>query len=151
MRIFADTNVLFDIFAQREPFREVSYKLMIMQMFGDVEIWTAPQSYLNIFYVLKKSQPTSDVQAALSKSLERINLCTTSHADMQAALDAGWNDVEDALIAVSCKSVAADYLLTRDQKQPGFKNLGITAVTPEEFFDKLKAEQGISYDEVDFE
>ena len=36
MRIFADTNVLFDIFAQREPFKESSYKLMIMQMFDDL-------------------------------------------------------------------------------------------------------------------
>ena len=40
MRIFADTNVLFDIFAQREPFKESSYKLMIMQMFDDVEIYS---------------------------------------------------------------------------------------------------------------
>ena len=77
MRIFADTNVLFDIFAQREPFKESSYKLMIMQMFDDVEIWTTQQSYLNVFYVLKKAQPASDVQKALTASLEHVNVCTT--------------------------------------------------------------------------
>ena len=47
MRIFPDTSVLFDVFAQRESFKEASYRLIIMQMFGDVEILTAPQCYLN--------------------------------------------------------------------------------------------------------
>ena len=37
MRIFVDTNVLFDIFAQREPFRDSAYKLIAMQLFGDAE------------------------------------------------------------------------------------------------------------------
>lgn len=148
MRIFADTNVLFDIFAQREPFRESSFKLIVMQMFGNVEIWTAPQSYLNIFYVLSKTQPVSDLQNAMLKSLERVNICTTGHANMQAALQAEWNDLEDALIAESCKSIAADYLLTRDKKQEGFRNLGIPTLTPEEFFDVTEKEHGIAYGEI---
>ena len=149
MRIFADTNVLFDIFAQREPFKESSYKLMIMQMFDDVEIWTAPQSYLNVFYVLKKAQSASDVQKALFASLEHVNICTTGHADVQAALQAGWDDVEDALIALSCKNLAADYLLTRDEKQEGFKHMDIPSLTPEEFLEMWEKERGVLYDEIE--
>ena len=149
MRIFADTNVLFDVFAQREPFRAASYKLMIMQMFGDAEVWTAPQSYLNIFYVLKKAQPAADVQKALAASLGHVNICTTSHSDMQAALQAGWDDVEDALMAISCKNLAVDYLLTRDEKQEGFNRMGIPALTPEEFFELWQEEHGVIYDEIE--
>ena len=148
MRIFADTNVLFDIFAQREPFRESSYKLIVMQMFGDVEIWAAQQSYLDIFYVLSKAQNSADLQKALAASLERINVCTTGHATLQAALQAGWDDPEDALITESCKSVAADYLLTRDKRQQGFRNLGIPALTPEEFFEVYEKERRVAYTEI---
>ena len=148
MRIFADTNVLFDVFAQREPFRESSCKLLIMQMFGDAEIWAAPQSYLNIFYVLKKAQPAHEAQKALAASLEQINLCTTSHEDVLSALEADWDDVEDALIAESCKKVGADFLLTRDKSREGFAHLSIPALTPEEFFDRMAAE-GIVYGEVE--
>ena len=120
-----------------------------MQMFGDVEIWTAPQSYLNIFYVLSKTQEPATLQNALSMSLERINVCSTGHSDVKSALDAGWDDAEDALIAHSCKSVAADYLLTRDEKQAGFQQLDIPALTPEEFFDLVETTYGISYAEID--
>ena len=150
MRIFADTNVLFDLFAQREPFVESARKIMIMQAFGDAEVWAAPQSYLDIFYVLRKTNPAEEVQRALDASLERINLCTTSHDDVRNACRAGFNDVEDALIAGSCKKVGADYLLTRDENQQGFKGLGIPALTPEAFFEMLSEEQGVTYDTIGF-
>lgn len=149
MRVFVDTNVLFDIFAQREPFRKASCKLMIMQMFGDVEIWTAPQSYLNIFYVMEKAQPASTVQKALAESLERINLSATRHSDVRAALEANWDDAEDALMAISCKNTGADYFLTRDKAQTGFKGIDTPVVTPEEFFALMEQEHGVMYDEIE--
>ena len=142
--------MLFDIFAQREPFREAAFKLVVMQMAGDVEVWSAPQSYLNLFYVLRKVQAVGAVQKALLRSLEHVNLCTTSHSDIREAFKAGWDDVEDALIAFSCKSVAADYLLTRDKKQARFEKLGIPALSPEEFFELVEREYGISYAEITF-
>ena len=150
MRIFADTNVLFDIFAQRDPFRESSCKLMIMQMFGDAEIWAAPQSYLDIFYVLGKGDARRSVQEALSNSLSHINVATVSHSDVQEAFTAGWDDAEDALIALCCKNVAADYFLTRDEKQDGFKHMGVPSMTPEEFFELMQEEYGVLYSEIEW-
>lgn len=150
MRIFADTNVLFDIFAQRAPYVASARKLMIMQAFGDAEIWAAPQSYLDIFYVLRKARPEADVQRALAASLDRINLCTTSHEDVRKACAAGWDDVEDALVGLSCKKVAADYLLTRDESQAGFKTLGIPSLTPEAFFEMLENDLQVTYDEIEW-
>ena len=150
MRVFADTNVLFDVFAQREPFRDSAYRLMIMQAFGDIELWTAPQSYLNMFYVLSKTTAPNRLQKAFSLSLDRINLCSTSHVDMQEAMRLGWDDLEDALIAVSCAKISADYLLTRDAKQEGFKQLSMPAITPEEFLACIERDYGISYGEEGF-
>ena len=148
MRIFVDTNVLFDVFAQREPFFEAAKKLFIMQAFGDAELWAAPQSYLDIFYVLKREHPGTELHAALGKSLERVNLCATEHADVAAACSAGWNDVKDALIAGAARKIGADYLLTRDENQPGFDALPFPALTPETFFDHLRSEFNVSYDEI---
>ena len=148
MRIFLDTNVLFDLFAQREPFFEATEKLFIMQAFGDAELWAAPQSYLDIFYVLNKGDSSEGLQSALGKSLERVNLCATDHSDMVAACTAGWNDVEDALIGIAAKKVDADYLLTRNEKQPGFNTLGIPALSPEDFLTHLRTEFNVSYDSV---
>lgn len=149
MRVFVDTNVLFDILAQRKPFLESAEKLVIMQMFGDAELWCAPQSLLDVSYVLGKVRPAAELHAALGKVLERINLCATTHDDMKAACCAGWDDLEDALIGVLCKKVSADYLLTRDAKQDGFKGLGIPSLTPEEFFSLLEVERNLRYSAIE--
>ncbi|MBQ1449311.1 MAG: hypothetical protein IIZ12_00040, partial [Eggerthellaceae bacterium] len=67
MLVFIDTNLLFDILAQREPFFESAEKLVIMQMFGDAELWCAPQSLLDVSYVLDKVRPAAELHAALGK------------------------------------------------------------------------------------
>jgi predicted nucleic acid-binding protein len=149
MRVFVDTDVLFDVFAQRQPFFEASQKLLIMQACGDAELWAAPQSYLDIFYILKKARPADEVQQALAHSLDRINLGTTGHEDVMAACTAGWDDAEDALIGASCRKANADYLVTRDDKQRKFKTLGIPAFTPEELFALIEREHGIIYGPID--
>ena len=148
MRIFVDTNVLFDVFAQREPFFAASRKLLMMQAFGDAELWAAPQSYLDIFYVLSKAQPAEKLQQSLAPSLSRINLCATAHEDVLNALRFGWNDAEDALIGISCRKSNADYLLTRDLKQREFQHLDIPAYTPEEFFAMLESDFAITYEAI---
>ena len=148
MRIFVDTNVLFDIFAQREPFFAASRKLLMMQAFGDAELWAAPQSYLDIFYILGKTQPADRLQHSLATSLSRINLCATGHEDVLSALQSGPDGAEDALIGISCRKSNADYLLTRDLKQQGFKHLDTPCYTPEDFFAMLESEFSITYEAI---
>jgi len=149
MRVFIDTNVLFDILAQRKPFFESAEKLVIMQMFGDAELWCSPQLLLDVSYVLGKVRPAVELHAALGKVLERVNLCATTHDDMKAACGAGWDDLEDSLIVFLCKKVSADYLLSRDLKQAGFKGLGIPSLTPEEFFSQLEVERNLRYSAIE--
>ncbi|MGI6217263.1 MAG: type II toxin-antitoxin system VapC family toxin [Coriobacteriales bacterium] len=148
MRLFIDTNVLFDIFAQREPFVESAKRLLVMQAFGDAELWSAPQSFLDIFYVLRKFASPNVVQERLARSTERINICTTGHADILAAMNLQWHDLEDATIAICCKKTGADFLITRDVE--GFKQLSIPALSPEDFFTMLNKKHGITYDIGDF-
>ena len=92
--------------------------------------------------------PAHDLQKKLDASFQYINLCTTGHDDVRTALQAAWNDAEDALIGVSSKKIHADYLLTRDTAQVGFASLDVPVFTPEAFFEHLEQERGISYAEV---
>lgn len=147
MRIFLDTNVLYDIVSRRQPFARSSLTLLVMRAFEDAELWTAPQSFLDVYYVgcRQKILPPDRLQAVLGLYAEKINVCTVSHEDMGRACAAGWNDMEDALIGILCKKVAADYLITRDARQPGFATLGVPAFDPEGFFAMLERDEGVAY------
>lgn len=119
-----------------------------MQTFGNAELWAAPQSYLDIFYALRKTRSPEALQSALAASLERINLRSTDHADMLVAYTAGWNGIKDALIGIAAKKVSADYLLTRDEEQQSFRQLGIPTLSPEAFFEFLHREHGVTFDAI---
>lgn len=150
MRIFIDTNVLYDIVSRRKPFAESSLKLLYMQEFGDAELWAAPQSYLDVFYVgcHMKLMPPDALQNALNAYTAKISICATTQQDIQNASSAGWSDMEDALIGISCKKVVADYFITRDKSQQGFKTLGIPVYDPEGFFNMLECDMGITYEDL---
>ena len=55
MRILLDTNVLIDLYTQREPEGDTAQKLLIMKEFGDAQLWVSAKSFTDVFYVLSKS------------------------------------------------------------------------------------------------
>ena len=143
MRIYIDTDVLIDFFAQREPYVADVKKLLVMQAFGDAELWTSAQAYLNVYFIAKSKMDVEPIQAAMRESLDRINVSPITHMDILDATSMGWDDVEDALIAECCEKAGADYLVTRDKSR--FGAMSTPVVTPDELFDALQNEHGVTY------
>lgn len=144
MRALIDTNVLLDYFGRREPFFSACEKLCAMQAFGDIELWAAPQSYADVFYILRKTVSSADLQRAFIESLDFINVCKVSHEEVAEASRRSWDDYEDCLIALCAENIDADYLLTRDEG--GFQAAKMPACSPDEFFSMLESEHGLVYD-----
>lgn len=147
MRALIDTNVLLDYFGRRAPYFESWEKLLVMQAFGDIELWAAPQSFADIFYILRKEIAPDDLQKAFSESLDFMNVCNVGANEVAEAAKRSWSDYEDCMIALSAENIDADVLLTRDLK--GFKAAKTPVCTPEELFKKIKSEYGIEYDSLD--
>ena len=53
-RIFLDTNVLFDFFAEREPFDKEAEEIMELAYEQEIELSCSAISYTTIFYLLAK-------------------------------------------------------------------------------------------------
>ncbi len=147
MRILIDTNVLIDHFGQRAPFFAAWEKLHAMQIFGDVELWVAPQSFADAFYILSKAVDCEALQAAFIESFDFLNVCNVGQAEVFEACKRSWEDYEDCLVALCAENINADYLLTRDTS--GFKHSNVPCCTPEQFLQILEDEYGLIYDTVD--
>ncbi|MCL1890688.1 MAG: PIN domain-containing protein [Coriobacteriia bacterium] len=145
MRLFLDTNVLFDYISGREPFFYDAQALALMKTFGDVELSVSGKSYTDVFYVLRKYRNSQQVQQSFVNSLELFDVCSLEQDDLTAACGLGWQDFEDALIATSAQKAGADYLVTRDA---AFERSLVPAKTPEQIVE-LFAEQGLSFAEID--
>lgn len=147
MRALIDTNILIDYFGQRQPYFELWPKLRIMREFGDIELWVAPQSFADAFYILSKQVPPDELQHAFHKSLSFLNVCSVGQAEVAETMRRCWEDYEDCLVALCAESIDADVLLTRDAS--GFKKAKLPAYSLEGFFQMLEAEYGLVYEEID--
>lgn len=147
MRLFLDTNVLIDFYAQREPFCQAAKKLLIMKAFGDAELWASAKSFTDIFYVLRKNADSVSIQSAFEESFQWLQLCGVDGSDVALAAQMKWHDFGDCLVYICAQKVRADYLITRDEG--GFEKAAIPVLTPEELLRQVEEAEGLSYDEIE--
>ncbi len=142
-RLFLDSCVLVDYFAQRETFFEWTVKLRAAQMLGDVQLWCSATSFTDVFYILSKQVGSKALQQAFYESLKFLHVVSLEAADIEQACLWDWEDLEDCLMALAAKKCRAEVLLTRDAC--GFKKSPVPAMAPREYLERLQEEQGIWY------
>lgn len=147
MRLLLDTNVLIDLYTRRPPQGDVAQKLLIMEQFGDVELWASAKSFTDLFYVLSKTYSSERIHGAFRESFRWLSLCGIEPDDIKLATERQWDDFEDCLVALCAEKVKADYLLTRDAR--GFMKSAVPTLSPKEFFELIEGEYGIVYDTID--
>ena len=145
MRLFLDTNVLIDFYAQREPFFQDAKKLWIASYFKDVELLASTQSFVDAENILKRAVPLQVLRGMMAASLEHLRVCSPEPNDLADGLSSQWSDLEDFLVARCAQSQGADYLITRDTK--GFEASKVPALSPGDFFEMMKENYGVVYDE----
>lgn len=145
MKLFLDTNVLVDLYGQRNGFYDDALKLVGSSILGDTTLWASAKSFTDVFYVLTKCQgDPSSLQNAFLTSLDFLSVCAIDQDDIANAASQGWSDFEDCLIALCAAKVEAEYIITRDQT--GFASSPIPALSPSEFFQHLQETYSITYD-----
>ncbi len=148
MRILLDTNVLIDMYARRQPFEKDAARLVVMSVLGDAELWATSNSFTDVFFVLRKTFNSREVQDMIERSLEWINVCSVNSDDIKRALSCRWSDFEDCIVDVCADKIKADYVLTRDCS--GFASSKEAVLDPKGFFAMLERDRGLTYGTVDW-
>ena len=147
MRAVIDTNILIDYFGRREPYFQWWRSLCAIREFGDIELWVAPQSFADAFYILRRQIPADKLQHAFSASLGILNVCSVGLNEVAEATRRCWDDYKDCLIALCAENIDADVLLSRDAA--GFKQARVPVYSLEELFRMLEQEYGLVYEEIE--
>lgn len=148
-KLLVDTNVLIDFLSVRRPFYDEARLLMIAGRVGEFELWTTSSQVTDLIYVLSDGGR----QALMPSVLERlrglrtfVEVFAVGEAEVDRMLSSSWMDPEDALLFESALSLKADAIITRNAKD--FESSLVRAMTAREFFDWLRDEQGVDYQEV---
>ncbi len=130
-RIFLDTNVLIDFFADRRPFSIEAATLFDYSFKNKINLYISAVSYNNIYYILRQSCSHSETIKMLLELNEWTEIIDVSKDIINKSLKSDFKDFEDAIQYNCAKSInKIDVIVTRNTKD--FKTSSLAILTPKE-------------------
>lgn len=148
-KLLLDTNVILDWLDQREPFHKDARLLMICGRVGEFSLWITSSQVTDLIFVFTGSGKKSRVPKTLEKlSAMRafVNVQAVTDADIDKMLASSWSDPEGGLLIEIALKMRADAIITRNKDFPTTDLIRVQNCS--EFFEWLKDEKGVSYDDV---
>lgn len=135
MKVLIDTNVLLDFYCIRENFYQDAANIFDLACNGKIEIWVSPISFVNFFYITRKSYTVEQRFEILRGLMQICNIASTDKFVLSEALSNIVPDFEDMVQYYSARLVSADCIITRNTKD--FATVtNIAVMTPSEFLAK---------------
>jgi predicted nucleic acid-binding protein len=97
MKIFIDTNILFDVLTEREPFYENSAIIWSMVEKDIVKGYIFAISVNNIYYIIKKQKGTREAEKLIDKILKDFKVISLTFEILKLARTINEKDFEDII------------------------------------------------------
>jgi PIN domain. len=135
-KILLDTNIIIDFLGERKDFYDAAAKIITLADRKKIKMYVSVVSMATTYYVLAKYE---NKKAALEKVRKFKVLCEISSMNnevFEKALNAQFDDFEDALQYFSAVENSCDLIITRNEKD--FKTALIPVMNPESYLQTLK-------------
>ena len=135
--VLIDTNVVLDYAEERKDFFETAQKVFEIIMQRKAIGCVSASAVTDIHYFLLKRYKDPDfVISLLIKLIRILKVLAVDRKTIEAAIDSGMKDFEDAVQAAAARDFGIDAVVTRDKT--GFQDSGLQVCSPEEFLETLK-------------
>ena len=138
MKVLFDTNVLLDVLLDREPFATHSAGVLSRAEKGEVAGYACATTITTLFYLCRKQMGEDDARQNIQTLLSILAVAPVNQPVIEGAVQAGFNDFEDAVLSESAVLVSADVIVTRNKKD--FAKSSVAIYTPEELLNVLDAD-----------
>jgi predicted nucleic acid-binding protein len=130
-KVFADTDIIYDLLAKRDPFYSAAALLFTLADEGKVQIFISALSLANIHYLISKQQSESQAKQILRKFKVLVRITPLTEKIIDLALNSEFEDFEDAIQYFSALQNDIEILLTRNLKD--YKKAQISVLTAQDF------------------
>jgi predicted nucleic acid-binding protein len=134
-RVFLDTNVIFDLLAQRAPFFDSIARLATLADQKKLILVASPLSFTTVDYVLNRYESSESVLNKLRKFKIICEVCEVNEETVEKGLNSNFKDFEDSIQYYSAVQSNCSIIITRNGKD--FKNSNIPIMTAEEYLSSI--------------
>ncbi len=135
MRVLIDTNILMDVFFEREPHVKASAKLWQACEEGTCEGFISPLTPVNIYYIAQKRISKSEARKLVAETLEVFSVAPIGATELRDALQSSTVDYEDAVQISAAISSGLDAVVTRNTRD--YVDSPLPVYSPDEFLEQL--------------
>jgi predicted nucleic acid-binding protein len=129
--VLLDTNVIIDLFLQRQPFVDDANTLVLLVEDGIVKASLCANTLTTVDYLLSGSLGKLAARGHVKRLLKAFDIAPVNRRVLQDAVESNLKDFEDAVIAESAKAVGIPALITRNAKD--FVGCGLRVYSPAEW------------------
>jgi predicted nucleic acid-binding protein len=134
--IFADTNILIDLLADRPPYSKFAIELFNLAEKGKAKLYTSSHSFATTHYILKKYIGEAALREMLLSLLDFIELIPVDVFIIKKGLLSKHKDFEDAIQIFAANTIGnIDFIVTRNLRD--FKDAGVIVLPPDELLNHL--------------
>jgi len=125
-----------DLLLDREPFVESAAALLSRVEAGEIEGCVGATTITTIHYLASKVVGAKQALLAIRKLLSIFEVAPVHRPVLEAALDSGFDDFEDAVLHEAALQVSAQAIVTRDPAD--FKRAALPVYSPRELNQALE-------------
>jgi predicted nucleic acid-binding protein len=128
VRLALDTNIVMDVFLEREPHHEVAEQLFAAVERGWCEGLICATSVTTIYCLTEKLRSSREAHNQVRRLLSLFRIAPVNALVLSEAIKLEFQDFEDAVVCQSAHTAGADGIVTRDPK--GFRRSSIPVFDP---------------------
>ena len=129
--VFVDTDIIFDLLANRDPHYQAAAKLFTKADEGKIKIFISALSIANLHYLLSKQLSSEGAKNALRKLRLVVHVLPLNKKIIDLALNSEFSDFEDAIQYFCATENDIEILLTRNLRD--YKKAQIATMTAQDF------------------
>jgi predicted nucleic acid-binding protein len=127
-RVMFDSDVILDVFLQRQPYFSDSALALDLVGQGRVQGFVSGHAITNLFYLMRKQLGSERSRALLSVLLTKVRVAAVTEAVIRAALSSPIADFKDAVAVAAAQAEEIEVIVTRNTKD--FRQSAISARLP---------------------
>ena len=136
MRVMFDTNILLDVFQDRQPHYAGSADCVNRVLHGEMEGCIPAHVLTTFYYVLKKYRDARVARDAVTWLLKGFRAASCDQVVLEEACRCAMPDFEDAVVALSAQHAGCTHILTRNPRD--FAKSPVPVLSPAELLEQLE-------------
>lgn len=136
MKALLDTNVVLDLFLQRQPFVTEATAIWRANTIGKITAYVSAVTLTNVFYVARKAGDLNSARQIIRDILSSLQIGLVDARVLQNAEALPISDFEDAVQIASAQVASVDCIVTRNPRD--FKASPLPVYEPSAFLALIK-------------